>query len=505
MSASARPLDATREGWLEFALRRDNRTLLLHIAFALFAAFTLFMAFWHSPWRDEAQPWLFTQRLDLRGLFYITRHHGHPMIWFLCLKALQSIGLDYRGMEVLNWTFCLLGVWMLFYRSALPLMMRLGVAFAPICFLEIAWTARNYAMVMPLIFLAAMLHRTVRDKPVRFCLILALVASTNVFAAGVFVGIACQFLLEQARDSSTGRYSLQPLFTRYLIANLVLAAGALFLVLQMAPVRFPGDPFPDVASHLTPGLDHFARPFMVVIALVYLAMPFLRASPRTLGTLPTLALIAIPVFAYGTSGRHVFMLVLGLVYYAWIYFDAYVAGGAFFGIRLSELQVKLLVVLLVVPPAWSCKRKVDVLTHPNMDGANAAHAIIARGLDRPDTLLVATDSFRPMSLFLFLKNVSEYDVPPEFGPSPQHYALDAYLPAFAASHNDAENMKLQVLELAHAHPEKTVVLVVCGPGALSENAVSDPGYPLLPVYASPPLPQDDPLIDERYRIYVLKR
>ena len=133
-----------------YLLQRGNRNALLHVFFAFFALFTLFMAFYHVPFRDEAQPWLFARDLDWRGLLYVTRHNGHPILWLACVKILYQLGLDFSAIMVLNWAFCVGAVWLLFYRSSLPLAARVGFAYAPECLLEISFTGRDYAIALAL-------------------------------------------------------------------------------------------------------------------------------------------------------------------------------------------------------------------------------------------------------------------------------------------------------------------------------------------------------------------
>lgn len=487
--------------FLLFLLRRDNRTALLPVVLGVFAVATLYLVFWHEPRGDEATPWVIVRNLDFRGLFYMLRHNGHPILWFLCIKAVQSLGFNYLAMEILNWMFSLWGIWLLFYRSALPLFARFGVALAPICCLEVAFTSRNYAIAMPLVFLAACFYPTARARPLRYSMVLALLASTNVFASAVFVGISLQFLVDQAWH--TGSFAIRPLYTRFLLPNLIIVLGALLLFLQLAPIRFPGDPFPDINSTLAPSFYNVLKPHYLLLCVVSLALVFFQRIPRVVGGVPPVLLALIPIVTYGGTGRHFFMIELGIVYYFWVYLDDFIASGKFAFFRLGPRGVCVLCTLMIVVPVLTLKRNMFSELRYQPDERNTARAIIGHGLDTPNSIMVATDPFRTMAMFLFLKNIREDYVPPEFGPSPQSYALDAYVRILLKESLSADDMKPLVLEVSRRNPGKTIVLVIGGAKAVLDPQSGDPNYQLTSIYESPAKPAVA-INDEYYRVFVLQ-
>jgi hypothetical protein len=485
-----------------YLLRRDNRSILLPFFFGLFALFTLYLSLIHAPWRDEAQPWLFARDLDLQGLFYVARHNGHPILWFLCVKALMGLGLGYLSIMVLNWAFCLSGIWLLFYRSGLPLAARLTFAFAPICLSEIAVRGRNYAFALPICFLAAILYKQAERKPVRFSLVLVLLASTNVYAAAVFVGLYFQFLLDQSFAFGSGRFSLRPLFTRYLVANLILAVGSILLFLQLAPVHFPGDPFPNVTSHLALDPKRLIDLRLSLVFIPWILLPFLPKIPRVppiLASVATLLLAAIPIIAYSAYARHLYMLGLGVLYLCWIYYDQILRGDWWLTRKWGPSGAAFAVTLLIIIAGWAPK---PYLRHayPGLDDStNAAESIVRNNLDRPDTLIVATDPFSTMSLLPYLTSIKSDYAPPQFGPSPQSYAYDAYVSYVPLTPSVAENKPL-VLDVAAKNPGKTILVVGTRP---KSTDVPDygPNYHLELIYRTP---LNIGPLDEGFEIYLLR-
>jgi hypothetical protein len=486
-----------------FLLQRGNGSMLLHLLFAFFGAFTLYLAIVHVPWRDEAQPWLFARDLDLSGMFYVARHNGHPMTWFVCAKILQELGAGYLSLMVLDWAFGLWGVWLLFYRSYLPLAARLAFAYAPICFSEIVVRGRNYAFALPICFLAAYLYQDVQRRPIRFSIVLALLASTNVYAAAVFVGLWFQFLLEQAFGFGAERFSLRPVFTRYLVANLILAVGAIWLFLQLAPIHFPGDPFPSVTSHLYFVAGRLVDLRLTLVLLPWLCLPFLPkvpSVPRILGTIPTLLLAAIPIIAYSAWGRHLYMLGLGVVYFCWIYYDNLLKADWWLTRKWGPFGVAFAVTLLIFFAGWTPKPYLRHAYPGWDDGRNAAYAVIDNHFDRPDTVLVSTDPFKTMTLLPYFRSIQSDYAPAMFGPSPQSYAYDAYVGCVTLTPSVAE-LKPLVLDVAQKNPGKTILIIGTRPRS-ADIPDYGPGYQLQLVYRTP---LNIGPLDEGYEVYLLRQ
>ena len=363
------------------------RQPVLHVVFAFFAITTLYLTYQHTPWRDEAQAWLMARSLSVWGLFLEARHDGHPILWHLCLKAIQTAGIGYPGMMVLNWLFTTIAIGLLLYRSPLPLLAKLIVALSPIVLLHLSYNARNYAISAALAFLAATLYRTVEKKPVAFCVVLALLANTNVFAAAAFVGMSFQFLLEQGFSFGRARFSLRPIFIRYLAANAILAAGAFLLAAQLAPVHIPGEITTTIHKDLPPTeADPTWNIFLTMGCCVALVIfPKSPGCPRIFGGILSAVLAFIPFMEYRMAARHCFMLEVEVIYFVWIYYDDILRqanGTTFFRIPRS-----IAVTLLVLTATVACSTTgIRNAFRRDSDSTSAAEAVIQQNLDRPDTL-----------------------------------------------------------------------------------------------------------------------
>ena len=505
---------------IEYGLSRRSDLWLLHIALAVFVMVAFVQAFAHTPWRDEAQAWLLARDLSPWGLFLEARHDGHPIVWHLCLKALQTIGIPWPGMEALNAAFICGAAWLLFYRSGLPLLARLAFPFCPSCLLGICYYARNYAIAAFLIFLAAALYRNVARRPLLFATLLALTANTSIYGTAVFFGAAVQFMLEQACGEVPGKFSLRPLYTRYLAPNAILALGGLLVVLQLVPV--PGL-FPPLRAEwpaLEPALSvpagavahegllaSLLRPHLWQFMVLLPAMLLLRkrtGAPRLYGMLAMWLLAAAVMAVYAPGSRHLYVLTAGAIYFLWIYYDD-------FELRLPRLmtfpaaspQLAGLVTGLVILLAWSCKREnLRIGLNSQWDGRNTAQAIIDRQFDTPGTMVVTTDPIKLASVLLHLGHIRDDFRPPPWPEGPGSFE-DFFYGRQRKRVPTVRELEPLVREVAAAHPDKTILVIAADPHDTTAS-MADPAYALQEIYRSPV----DPSLDDEaewFQVYLLKR
>jgi putative flippase GtrA len=486
-------------------LRRDPPAIALHVTFALFATVSFFLALHHTPWRDEAQVWLLARDLSIWELFQDARHEGHPILWPLCVKVVQATGANYLGMMLLNWTFMAAGIWLLLYRSAVPLLAKVVLTLCPASLFQISFIARDYAISVFLMFLAARLYPRGGEKPLWFCVVLALLASTNSYAAAVFVGISFQFLLEQTYSFGKRPFSLRPLVKQFLIPNLMLLAGAVLLIAQLAPVPLASEP-KGVRPTLTVELSNLGFLLTIIFATPIALLCFSKCPgcPRICGGIPTVGLALIPTLTYGCGSRHSFMLVCEVVYFIWIYLDDIIRAIKPSGDSVKERSSIVFATILIITGCIACQPGgLRTAFHNHSDSYRTAQAIIRENLDRPGTLLVTTDPCRVTAVLLFLKNIRQTYGPPPYGPPPQSFA-DFYLTRLRKHVPTIEELKPLVLKIARENPASTILVVSADP--VQNNNFNDPdlSFELIPIYQSPlkAFAYND---DELFQVYTLKR
>lgn len=517
MHDSSRPSQPVGRRLVDFLLGRDTNSRLLHAAFILFVTCSVFQSIWHVPWRDEAQAWLLARDLNLGGLFIEARHDGHPILWHLCLKALQAVGINYVGMQLLNAAFICASVGLLFYHSRLPLLARFAYGFCPACLLSFCYIARNYAIAVFLIFLAATVYRSAKHRPILFATLLALIANTNLYGTAVAIGAGFQFLLEQCYDSNSKGFSLRPIYERYLLPTVILAFAILLVVLQLAPFPQAFEPplaepaFLNAATAApSPPSQHATafevRPHLWYFLVAFTALLLLRkrsGAPRLYGAAVVFVLALLPMYSWPPGTRHLFVLTAGAIYFLWIYYDDLELPWNIVQRPATPLKFAAGVTTLVVLLCWSSQREnLQSTFGDHWDGKAAAQAITDHHLDTPDTILVVTDPTRASSVLIHLDHVRADYRPPPWPASPASFSDNFYYRA--RKHlPTVKELEPFVSAVAAAHPGKTIVVMSSDPH--DETATgSDPAYPLKPIYRSPvdPSYHDDP---EAYQIYVLDR
>ena len=194
---------------------------------ALFVLLVVIVAFFHEPWRDEADPWLYVRDAGLATILARTRYAGLPALWFLCLAPLAKLGLPYFSQKILHLGIAAAAVGLMAWRAPFSRLTKVLIALSYYFAYEYAVIVRSYAITTLLTFAAAALYPRSRERPIAFALALLLLFNCNAqgfFIAGTF---AVLFVLE-------GRFE-----RRRITAMAIMLAGAVLAWLQ---VRTPPDP-----------------------------------------------------------------------------------------------------------------------------------------------------------------------------------------------------------------------------------------------------------------------
>ena len=134
----------------------------------------------HEPWFDEAQAWLIARDSTLRELFVERlRYEGSPGLWHLVLWALQRLGLSYGQLALVPTAFAVTGAWLVLQQAPFPLAMRIGIVLSYWFGYQYAIAARSYALDALLIPLLAIGFASRLDRPLRYGLLVGLLANAN--------------------------------------------------------------------------------------------------------------------------------------------------------------------------------------------------------------------------------------------------------------------------------------------------------------------------------------
>ena len=275
-----------------------------------------FMAWHHVFWRDEVRALSFAIQGDsLAAMFRTLRGDGHPLVWFLILRAGHAV----IGASILPVAAHLVGlasVALLLWRApfAVPTLALLVVSH--VMTWEFAVMARNYGISMLAMFAFAACYRDAKERGLWLVVPLVLLANTNVHS----VVLAWLLLGVWMLDRWPGRAGLYDWLVRLVLpagAILSLASLACFLTVwpsinDLATMTVPVTPLRVARAVFLPGNEFMLLDdgplWLAVFATVLLASFALSLWDRPhylLAALAGLVILAL-LFAvvYSASNRH---------------------------------------------------------------------------------------------------------------------------------------------------------------------------------------------------------
>ncbi|WP_313803443.1 hypothetical protein [Sphingobium sp.] len=158
----------------------------------LYAVWILYVGHHHEPWFDEAQAWLLARDSTLWQLLAErVRYEGSPGLWHLILWTLIRCGLPYEALYLVPAIFALSGVALLFWRAPFPPWVRILIASSYFFAYQYAIVARSYSVDLLLVPLAALWFADRTDRPVRYAVVIGLMANLNAhgFLAAGLLGL----------------------------------------------------------------------------------------------------------------------------------------------------------------------------------------------------------------------------------------------------------------------------------------------------------------------------
>lgn len=277
----------------EGSLTRDSYVLGAYVALLVLGLFV------HEPWADEAQLWVPARDASLGELLDMAPHEGHPLLQPLLLMPLAKAGLPMMAGRVLNLLTAALAAALLLFKSPFKTW-QAAILIAGIPFVEAGWLMRPYALVTLLFMIVAWIHPSRHRRPLLYCLVLALLANTNLIAAFCAFGLGLVWCIEALRTERRPWHSLAVL--------LLLAGGAAF-VLQLTPTG--GQRYAFEAKWL-PAMGY------TVIALIAGLLAVREPSLRAAMLLAFFGYVFVDRWVYGLKYRHAGVIAALVIALMWI-------------------------------------------------------------------------------------------------------------------------------------------------------------------------------------------
>lgn len=242
--------------WRSGAVNRIARSWR-PVTLALFAGWVLLVGSHHEPWFDEAQSWLLVRDTDPWTLVAERlRYEGSPGLWHLVLWCAMRAGLPFSRIFLLPAAFAVAGAAVVLWRAPFPAPLRMAVLASYFFGYQYSVIARSYCIDLLLIPLAASFFAQRLERPLRYALVIGLIANVNAqgFVAAGVLGLELTW-----RVWSAGRFG----HGRSLAALLLAAALGLF---AMWTTWQPAD---------NGFLEGNPRPGFLLVGAVYLSNAFI--------------------------------------------------------------------------------------------------------------------------------------------------------------------------------------------------------------------------------------
>ena len=147
------------------------------------AAISLFLVLHHEPWRDETHAFLLARgpATLVQLLADIQGGEISPPLWHLLLRIVASFTDNFLYVSLFHWAIAVTAVAVLVWYAPFRWVDKLLISLGYLLAFEYAVIARHYGLSVLLLFAVTALFKSGKDTRLAECLLLALLAQTNVF------------------------------------------------------------------------------------------------------------------------------------------------------------------------------------------------------------------------------------------------------------------------------------------------------------------------------------
>jgi len=180
-------------------------SLLPGIGFCLYLLLAVYALLHHEAWGDEIHSWNIAKgSASYLDVIHNSRFEGHPPTWYTIMWVVSKFTHNFLGVQVVHLCIASLTVFLILFRSPLPLTARLLIPFGYYFAFEFSVLTRNYAIgVLAAFCICLIMRRTFRYKMVCYYLLLLVLSNGHLFALILAGSFHLYFLLwnyEQHKD-----------------------------------------------------------------------------------------------------------------------------------------------------------------------------------------------------------------------------------------------------------------------------------------------------------------
>lgn len=166
-----------------------RKRILQLLILILYSALVVSGGLSHEPWRDEAHVWYTVRENSITTLFYNARYERVQILWNLILFPFAKLGFPYVTMTLVHILIAIVAVALILFLGKLPIFTKILFIFSYYMAYEYAVIARNYVVMIFLLFAIASIYSQRMIRPWLYGFLIFLLYQVNVYSlvpAGIF-------------------------------------------------------------------------------------------------------------------------------------------------------------------------------------------------------------------------------------------------------------------------------------------------------------------------------
>lgn len=274
------------------------------LVFIIYSALILFGVLHHESWADEAQSWLIARDNNLSGILRLLPSEGHPPLWYLLLYPVTHLGLPYESIKWLTAIIAIAAVYLLLFRTNIPILLKLFLPFSYVFFFEYALFGRSYCLILFFIAAIISLYPKRYEKPWLFAMVIIGLYNTHMLVFTFAFGLMLLFLADAIQQKKAN--------SKVLLPFAMMCMGGLYLVPYLTTDkmashfgRFITDHAEKITSAISGGiLVDGNKELSIILFLVSIILLAQRTKPLFLALCGIGGVLYILGYRYGGTTRH---------------------------------------------------------------------------------------------------------------------------------------------------------------------------------------------------------
>lgn len=201
--------------------------IILWLAFGVYVFVACYTMLHHELWGDELHSWNMAKTSNtFLELMQNRRYEGHPPVWHIILWLITRFTHNPEYMQWLHLCIAAMAVYLVLFRSPLPLIIRILIPFGYYFLYEYAILSRNYMPgVLAGFVLCMLLHKDFRYRLLIYYLLLLVMSYTHLLALILAGCIHLYFLL-----SAVELKKRSAIIAFHVLLGSMIFASALYLI-----------------------------------------------------------------------------------------------------------------------------------------------------------------------------------------------------------------------------------------------------------------------------------